>query len=344
MRRRSTISQDDGTVIVMAAVCIVVVMGFAALAVDLGMVVTAEAELQNVADAAALAGVVHLATDDYWVAHTQARQFAAANTCLNEGNALDGLNLGYYDFDAKTFTPWQQTQWGTVPINAIKATAAREPGAPAGSLPLAFAGVLGLGSASVRAQSTAVVDSRVSGFDGSSAGIMLPFALSELAAGSPPVIGRVLNLYPNLPDEEDLVDARLIVPGNFGLLDLNDSNPGTSVLGDWIINGYQAPVEIPEDGFLSVPGDPGLRSALTSAVQQRVGDTVLVLVYNDVTGQGSVSTYSCTSLLAIEILSVTGNGMDIEISVRIEQMTSSGFIVRPGAPDNVSVCKMMLTM
>ncbi len=344
MRRRSTISQNDGTVIVMAAVCIVVVLGFAALAVDLGMVVTAEAELQNVADAAALAGVVHLATDSYWTARSQALQFAAANTCLNEGNALDAVSLGYYDFDAKTFTPWYEIQWGTVPINAIRATAAREPGAPAGSLPLAFAGVLGLGSTSVRAESTAAVDSRVSGFDGTASNIMMPFALSELVAGNPPVVGRVLNLYPNLPDEEDLVDAGLVVPGNFGLLDLDDSNPGTSVLAEWIIDGYQAPVEIPEDGFLSVPGDPGLRSALTSAVQQRVGDTVLVLVYNDLTGQGSVSTYSCTSLLAIEILSVTGNGINIEISVRIDHMTSSGFIVRPGAPNSVSVSKMMLTM
>ena len=146
------------------------------------------------------------------------------------------------------------------------------------------------------------------------------------------------------PDEEELLESNLIVPGNFGLLDLNDSNAGTSVLSDWIENGYPDAVEIPEGGYLGVPGDPGLRTALRAAVETRIGDTVVVMAYTNVTGTGSNTVYECAFLLAVEILSVSGAGLNLQINTRISQMSSTGFIIRPGAPDNTSVGKTMLVM
>ena len=341
---RAKLAREDGSVLVMAAVCLIVAMGFAALTIDIGMATTAQAQLQNAADAAVLAGVAPLATNEYYTAYAEAMAFGNANTCLAAGSGLSSIVLGNYDHDTGQFQAWSEAQWGTMPTNAIKVTAARGQGEPAGPLPFAFAGILGGSDHRVAAESIAVADRRVVGFDGSVASLLLPFALSEAVAGCPPQIGRVVQLYPNLPDEEELVEAEIIVPGNFGLLDLNDSNAGTSVLSVWITDGYPLPVEIPEDGYLSVPGDPGLRNALKAAVEQRIGDTVVVLVYNGVAGQGSNTVYGCTSMVAVDILNVTGNGLDLSIGVRISQTSSSGFITKPGAPDNVSVARTSLAM
>ncbi len=53
---------EDGQAIVLAALLMVVLMGFAAFAVDIGNVALAKAKLQNAADAAALAGAQDLGT------------------------------------------------------------------------------------------------------------------------------------------------------------------------------------------------------------------------------------------------------------------------------------------
>jgi Flp pilus assembly protein TadG len=55
---------ERGAVIVIFAICLFVLIGFAALAIDIGYLHTTRSELQNVADAAALAGARYLG-DEY---------------------------------------------------------------------------------------------------------------------------------------------------------------------------------------------------------------------------------------------------------------------------------------
>ena len=111
---------------------------------------------------------------------------------------------------------------------------------------------------------------------------------------------------------------------------------------DWIENGFPEEIEIPEDGFLSVPGNPGLRDSLRSALEERIGDKVVVMLYNGVGGEGSTSIYDCTTFLAVAIVGVSGNGTNLSVQVQITRLASSSFIIRESAPENSSVGKTVL--
>lgn len=72
---------ENGQALVLAALVMVVLMGFAALAVDLGTVYVAKADLQNAADAAALAGAADLPDAD--TARLSAIYYAGHNGVLS---------------------------------------------------------------------------------------------------------------------------------------------------------------------------------------------------------------------------------------------------------------------
>jgi len=99
------VKSEHGSVLIMAAVMVVVLLGFLALAIDVGMVLTAKSELQNVADSAAFAGVNKLASNDYWSAVYQATVFGGLNSCLNQLHQFStgDIQLGLYNFDQNTF-------------------------------------------------------------------------------------------------------------------------------------------------------------------------------------------------------------------------------------------------
>ncbi len=90
--------QRKGAVVVMVAVTLVVLLGCAALAVDIGYLYVARAELQRTADAAALAGAQALARGsgtpfgEYLYLediYSQAESYALSNEVLRQGLVLD---------------------------------------------------------------------------------------------------------------------------------------------------------------------------------------------------------------------------------------------------------------
>src|SRR5205823_5354771 len=119
MHRRNlkTVRERRGQALVLTAILMPVLVGFVALAVDIGGIATAKAQLQTAADAAALAGARQLASDqrlhggpvglaEIGSAQTQTLQFASANKVLggaavllpNASNANTGnedLVVGY---------------------------------------------------------------------------------------------------------------------------------------------------------------------------------------------------------------------------------------------------------
>ena len=321
--------------VVMAAVCMVVVLGFAALAVDLGMVVTAEAQLQNAADAAAFAGASQLAGEDYDGSLLEAFRFAALNTCMGRSVAVSAADaqLGTYDFD--------QSRFVSAPLgdpsgsNAIRVTARRGQFSLAGPLNLFFAGVFGRASAEAAATAIAAADNRLTGFDGAVHRVLMPFTIH------PRVIAQaqdgVFNLYPNRPGEPDEP-----IPGNFGALDLDNSNPGTSVLSAWIEEGFPGVVEIPPSGHLLMGGAPGLRAPLASSVELRIGDVVLVLIHESVTDGGANAVYDIVSMLPVQILGVSGNGENLRIDAQLATLSSSGFLTGPTGAPCPSISKTVL--
>lgn len=105
-----------GNVAVMVAVGLMVLLGVAALVIDLGYARYVQAQLQNAADAAAMAGAMRLDGTDEGVAAARATaaEIAALNIAAGDGVALDendgndaagDIVLGSWDADAGAFVP-----------------------------------------------------------------------------------------------------------------------------------------------------------------------------------------------------------------------------------------------
>jgi Flp pilus assembly protein TadG len=136
-------SMSRGSILTLTAVLIFAFFGLAALAVDIGVIATARAQLETVADAAALAGAMQLAinSSDPTVAQAQAQTQAIAigqaNYVLNQPAVIDANDV--------------EVNIGT---NSVKVTAKRS-GDHVGLVPAFFSSLLGYSSFPVSVSSTA---------------------------------------------------------------------------------------------------------------------------------------------------------------------------------------------
>ena len=126
---------ERGVAVIMVATAMTALLGFAAVAIDLAFVMETRAELQNTADAAALAGASGLAIsdNDENARQTEARRRAlhfddgAKNTVLGQPINLAAFNsnplvspveVGQWNPISRTFQPWDQV----TPTNAVRVT------------------------------------------------------------------------------------------------------------------------------------------------------------------------------------------------------------------------------
>ena len=131
-----------GGALVYTAIVLIVLIGFAGLAIDWGYMTWTAQKLQNTADAAALAGAQQV-----WWSHVDARNAAINLASKNEaGGKMVQLNsndindtagdivIGKYDRTAHTFTPTLNHNI----TNAVRVVARRTTGSLNGALPLIF--------------------------------------------------------------------------------------------------------------------------------------------------------------------------------------------------------------
>lgn len=162
---RLKMGNDKGFAIVYIALMLVVLVAFVSLAVDMGYMYVAKGQLQNAADAGALAGVSHLG--DPAVARQTAKTFAEKNkaagepvkVALNETNDANGdIVVGYWDKATKTMS-------ATVPTgkiaNAVKVVTRRNAETGTGisaenkQVEIFFGQVLNWGQMSAKAEAVA---------------------------------------------------------------------------------------------------------------------------------------------------------------------------------------------
>src|SRR5271157_4691693 len=112
MRIHTRASARHGVILPYVALTIVAMLGFLALAIDLGMMMVAKAQAQNAADAAAFAGARTLtggATSNTTQATTNGQAAAAANVVLGQSvpaaNVTMTLGAYHYDPNSQTFYP-----------------------------------------------------------------------------------------------------------------------------------------------------------------------------------------------------------------------------------------------
>ena len=176
---KTQLHRQRGSAAIWFALCLPVLIGFAALAIDLARLNLTKTELQNAADAAALAGARYLTpqvNSDYnWSA---AAKTAKDVTHLNYANgqllAVENATIdsGYWNLKEQTF----QTTGGAGFVPAIRATVRLSNGQTYGPGPvkLFFAPILGITGENIQEASAVAVIAPA----GDGTGIF-PFAISK---------------------------------------------------------------------------------------------------------------------------------------------------------------------
>lgn len=159
---RGKSTRRRGVTVVLVVMALVVLMGFAALSVDVGAMYNARNDLQRAADSAALAAAARLGDveqgDPVALARAEAGAYTQMNEVLGRTMTLDSnadvtfLRADYNQAaNAYTFTPTE------VMPDAVRVRVRMTEGSPNGPLPLFFAGVFGILSTDVSASATATV-------------------------------------------------------------------------------------------------------------------------------------------------------------------------------------------
>ena len=331
-----------GLVVVAAAAFLVAMIALAAFVVDVGHWYAVRGELQNSADASAIAAAQRLATEelvsydlDYALLLQASRQaastFAGYNKVELEGPELDvatDITFGRVDdiTDPDSFVPTTDpSQINAVRVRVRKTSAIN---GPAMSFFSKIWGYLGL---SMSAEATAILSSSIVGFQiNSEIGYakLLPFAVdiddwNELVAGNTSDEWRWSSednqAYCGEPDgiyETSLYPLENLTAGNFGTVDIGSPNNSTADLIRQIRYGISqedlaylgGKLELGEDGVLTLNGDTGLSSAIRSALEEIIGQPRVIPLYSTVEGVGNNATYTIVGFAGIRILDVKLTG------------------------------------
>lgn len=262
-RRRAVVAVQVGVVLV-------VLLGFAALTVDLGTLYNTRSDLQRTADAAALAGVSALVSDEMMevrlgtgsestvtVVRTEAgarvTQFAAVNPTLGTSTtavASEDIATGWIDLTSAT-SPLDPNapanEWNAVRAIVRRDTSINEP------VPFYFSWIFGKYFTDSSARAVAAFDDRVAGFTpGDPEANLTPFTIHEDAFERELVEGgdsygwndndktvfngpddiREVRIYPY-----PLSGSGSEGDGNFGFLNIGTGHQGVDAEREQILNG-----------------------------------------------------------------------------------------------------------
>jgi len=293
----------SGQVLPIAVAIGVVLVAVCVLTIDVGYVFCKRAQLQNGSDAASIAALqelVHLRRAG--IAEEEARAAAAAEglqiAAANSRDARAVVTFGTYQPDSG-FSAADVDG----PVDACMVRMHRDDEAPGGPLRLLFAPLLGMSTARVAASAVAAASSSITRVHGN----LAPFCAWE---GDLLPEGEEMVFYPSSGQGE--VDHETgqptIIPGAFGLLDFNGGANSTTELIEWIRNGYDGDFGVdPDTGCVLIDGDTGFRAGLESAITQRLGEEMVVCVYDDVWGTGSHGTFQVVAFLSLVLTAVDLN-------------------------------------
>jgi hypothetical protein len=191
--KRVTLGNSRGGVLVLVALLLVVFIGIAALAVDIGQLATTKNELQNVADAAALAGAGRLGTfymdlAPAAVPGSSIERFEIVDVvqAVALQNKASGLKVVIYD----TATDIRIGHWNSATLDidkpeeleeadAVYVKARRDdddPTSPTSKITTFFAGIFGIDTMSVTAEAFAALSGPSTVTEGE---LVMPIGISE---------------------------------------------------------------------------------------------------------------------------------------------------------------------
>jgi Flp pilus assembly protein TadG len=259
MTRR--LRSESGQALLLTVVFLTVLLGAAALAIDVGDWYHEQRQAQAVADAAALAGAQALPADPTQ-AQTLAQQYADSN-----GGTVDSPNGIVLRSD------WEPND--TVVVKVTR------------TAPGFFAKLFSINSVNVHATAAARagVPEEVNG--------AAPIVVNKL---HPMLSGPGC---PCFHDETTIPLGKDGAPGAFGMVNLDGGNNGVPDLADWIQNGYDGYLGLgPYD---SDPGAKFNAHGILEALDARVGTELLFPVYDTLTGSGANAQYNVIGWVAFHL-------------------------------------------
>ena len=277
---------ERGSVSVLLAVCMAVVIGAGAIVIDAGQIWSSRRELVTAADAAAFAAAAAYA--EYGDGCTSiAASYVAANT--DSGSMASCTRTG-------------SGTLGTVTVS-VQETVNHQ-----------LASFLGRPSTNVDAAST-VYFGAASGLTG-----LRPFGLCSESDGfqawqaSGHSTTQVFRIY-YTKDSQSQCGGN--VPGNWALIDFNGGSNTLSELRDWVANGYPGEVTVPTWD----EGDPGSFSN-SMDIHTIVGEEVYLPIFDNATGTGSNSSFHLVGFVSVIVHDYKANGSEANRYLDIQFTTA----------------------
>lgn len=358
---------------VFVLVTLPVLLGMAALTVDVAVLCNVRTDLQNSADAAAMAAAYALSSESMQKVRTgkeaDSNLSAVRSIAAQEIDRLAELNHSFGakstliaatdivlgQIDVKSATSALDSSGSAAGYNAVQVVTRRGGGANS-PVSLFFAPIFGKHYSNVSASAVAAFDDRVSGYDPDAGEAPLwPMTMSLNEYNWQ--VGQNVDSYSFdgdsvNSDADGLPEVKaypaMLAPGNFGLLNIGMSNQSVNGVADHIENGVSGDdleAEIGEsvlsfidtDGTAKthlVTGTPGLKASLESSVKQRIGDIVAIPIHDQVTGSGANTTYRIIGVRFARVMSVSLKSGTKYLWMQPVTYTGQGLLTNPNAPSS----------
>jgi Flp pilus assembly protein TadG len=284
---------QTGQATVLTLVFLTVLLGMAALVLDVGSWYRADRDTQSTADSAALAGAQAL-PDSTADASSLASNYAGKN-----GGGLESVSFS--------------SSYG--PNDTIKITVKK----PAQGIFTRLFGVSSINVGSKATARTALI---------SSAKYVAPIVVKNT---HPMLLGTTGCPCFDSGNVTTIPLAKNGAPGAFDLLNLDGSRGGTSpgTLADWMLKGYDGYLDIGQ--YYSDPGAKFNSSQMQDALQQRIGTVLLFPVYDQIVGNGANAQYHVIGWVGFHLLDFDARGSSGWIKGYFTEVIWSGLQATSGS-------------
>lgn len=272
-------SGERGATAVMVALCMVVLIGGAAFAVDLGNAWQRQRRIHTATDAASLAAAQDYAVGENGCAST-AGSYVTKNDSLAEltncSHVSTGTSSGYVTVDAGS------------------------------NVDFAFAGVFGIDDTDVGSSTTAAYGTP-KGVTGLRPMALCLYANQDLTnwlniPHPRPASGTIRILYEKSQPDACGSDP----PGNWGMMDFDGGANSNDDTKAWVHDGY------PDDVSLSPPDIPGDTGAFSNSINSELSSLVeeefQLPVFDYVSGQGSNAHFRIVAFVTVKLIGFETSG------------------------------------
>jgi hypothetical protein len=279
---------QSGQTMVFSVLFLTVLLGMAALVIDVGSWYRADRAAQTTADAAALAAAQAL-PDDPSLAVDLAVEYGDKN-----GGAVDAGDVGFSE-------KWMPND--TVSVDVQRPT------------PGFFAKLFGLDEVTVGAKASARAGTPAQALWVAPIVVNEQHPMLQNCKPDPCSDATELEYYQlkegggggKKDDEEE--GSQTDGAGSFGFINLDpagDSNPGTSTLGEWILRGYDK--YMPLGDYAARTGNPFSSTNVGGALDDKIGEELLFPIYRKLTGTGSNAKYDIIGWVGFRLTSMDLQG------------------------------------